>query len=450
MLGELAGRERVGGVRGPDRSGRHRLVEGGDRVAVECQGERATHALVLEGLLEAHGRAALGADEREAEPARAPGAAALQRGVASQAGPLEALGGRERAQVERAALERGVERLLALGADDPHLVECGQAQQVVAGVREERDPAVVAALWDERPAPERDAERGRRARADGRRAAGAEQLEEQRERGAQAYREREPVHRLDRLDDVAEQELAGGGADREVARHLGGGDRLRVAVGVRVVAGVLAEAERDGERIGHLDRLGEVAVDRGAARVDGDQRGVGQVARQLRPPDDAQPQRPAGDPLRQRRRRREQRLHGRGRLGRLVVVAGAAREERSDQRARAEAKRITPAVCAGVLRAEAVGGPAPAIAVRGHGWTLARRAVSRGRRIVRRLRGARQRRAAGGRARGPRCASRGSGGYQTPSCMRTSSEAMVLGSHGGSQTRFTSTSSTPSICVSMW
>ena len=40
--------------------------------------------------------------------------------------------------------------------------------------------------------------------------------------------------------------------------------------------------------------------------------------------------------------------------------------------------------------------------------------------------------------------------YQMPSCIRTSSEAIVFGSQGGSQTRFTSTSSTPSICVSRW
>ena len=135
------------------------------------------------------------------------------------------------------------------------------------------------ALGDERTAPERD--------ADGRRCVGPdaggrhvpELVEEQREWRTQPQLQRQRVDCRDLLDDLAEEELPGVRADREVSRCLVRVYRRRGAVrrrGTRVVQGVRVHGEGDSELVGLLDEVSEVAVDAGVPRVHGDEGGVGQ------------------------------------------------------------------------------------------------------------------------------------------------------------------------------
>ena len=182
--------------------------------------------------------------------------------------------------IERAALECGVEGGLAPSGDDAQLAEQRQPALVVARVRPQRDTAVHPRLGDERSASERLSGLRARFRADGGGGRIPEQLEEQREGSSQAQPQRVRLRRLDRVDDPAEEELASLRTVGELTRDgLGVNGLAGLARGRGVEEGVRPQLHDQIERAGLLDAHREVAVDRAAARIDGDQARVAEHGR---------------------------------------------------------------------------------------------------------------------------------------------------------------------------
>ena len=202
-------------------------------------------------------------------------------------------------------------------------------------MRPQRDAAVLAPLGDERSAPQRLPELRERIRADGAGSRIPEQLEEEREGRRQAQPQRVRLGRLDGVDDPAEEELTSLRTVGELTRDgLGVNGLAGRGAGCGVEEGVRPQLHDQIEGTRLLDALGEVAVDRTAARIDGDQSRMAQHRRRCRlayhsPPHDAALAVRHGLARREQRRSRGRsedgrRRHGRARRGRLAAALAAA------------------------------------------------------------------------------------------------------------------------------